>query len=88
MEQPQPQLQTEPQTELHTDDTQKNKNTKNKNADCSRTADSTASADLQKNKGWYKMHDKTDHNLDFNLKKSQIPNRLMVICSKHINLLA
>ncbi|KAG8012610.1 Zinc finger homeobox protein 3, partial [Nibea albiflora] len=51
MERPQPQLQTEPQTELHTDDSQKNKNTKNKNADCSRTADSTASADLQKNKG-------------------------------------
>ncbi|XP_070827527.1 zinc finger homeobox protein 3-like [Chaetodon trifascialis] len=48
MEQPKPQLQTEPQTELHTDE---NKNAKSNNANCSHTADSIASLDLQKNKG-------------------------------------
>ncbi|XP_034390516.1 zinc finger homeobox protein 3-like [Cyclopterus lumpus] len=47
MEQAQPQLQTEPQT----DDTQNNKNTKNTNANCSHTADSSASVDSQKNRG-------------------------------------
>lgn len=66
MEQLQPQLQTEPQTELCTDDTQKNKNTKNNNVNCSDTADSIASVDSQKDKGWYKMDDKTDQNVDIN----------------------
>lgn len=64
MEQPQPELQTEPQMELHTDDTQKNK--KNNNANCSPPADSIASPDSQKNKGWCIMHDKIDHTLDDN----------------------
>ncbi len=62
MEQPWSPLQTEPQTELQTDVTQKNKNTKTNNANCSHTADSMATVDSQKNKGWYAMHDKTDHN--------------------------
>lgn len=66
MEQVQPQLQMEPQTELHADDTQKNKNGKNNNANCSHTADSIASLDSQKNKGWYEMYDTTDHKLDIN----------------------
>jgi len=57
MEQPHPQLQTEPQL----DDTQKNKNTKNINANCSHTADSSASVDSQKNQGWFKMHRKKDY---------------------------
>lgn len=72
MEQPQPPLQTEPQTEteLRADDTQKNKTPKNNNANCSHTADSIASVDSQKNKGWYKMQDKSDNNLDVNYKKS------------------
>lgn len=56
---PQPQPQTDPQTELYTDDTQKNNNTKRSDADCSNAADSTASADVQKNNGWYMRHDKT-----------------------------
>lgn len=64
MEQLQQQLQMEPQTELCTDDTQKNKYTKSNDVNCSHTADSIASVDSQKNKGWYKMHDKTEHNLD------------------------
>ncbi|XP_070686889.1 zinc finger homeobox protein 3-like [Pempheris klunzingeri] len=49
VDQPQPPLQMEPQTELCTDDAEKNKNTNN--ANCSHTADSTASTDSQKNKG-------------------------------------
>ncbi|XP_008304475.1 zinc finger homeobox protein 3-like [Stegastes partitus] len=51
MEQPQSQLETELQTDSHTDDIPKNKTTKNNNANCSHTADPTASTDLQKNKG-------------------------------------
>ncbi|XP_049930031.1 zinc finger homeobox protein 3-like [Epinephelus moara] len=47
MGQPQPELQTEPQT----DDTQKHKNTKDNNANCSDTAETSASVDSQKNKG-------------------------------------
>lgn len=52
MEQPQPQLETELPTESCTDDTQKNKTAKNNNENCSHTADSMASIDSQKNKGW------------------------------------
>lgn len=55
---PQPQL----QTELHTDDT--HKNTKNNDENCSDTADSLASVDSQKNKGWYTRLGKTDQNSD------------------------
>lgn len=55
MEQPQPQLETELQTYSRTDDTQKNKNIKNDNANSFNTADSVASVDSQKNKGWCKM---------------------------------
>lgn len=47
----QPKLQMESQTESHTDDTQINKNTKNNNANTSHTVDTTASDELQKNKG-------------------------------------
>ncbi|KAJ4938583.1 hypothetical protein JOQ06_003196, partial [Pogonophryne albipinna] len=46
-EQPQAQVQMEPEK----DDSQKIKNTKNNNANCSQTADSFISDDLQKNKG-------------------------------------
>ncbi|XP_010783264.1 zinc finger homeobox protein 3-like isoform X2 [Notothenia coriiceps] len=46
-EQPQAQVQMEPET----DDSQKIKNTKNNHANCSQTADSFISDDLQKNKG-------------------------------------
>ncbi|KAK5902350.1 hypothetical protein CesoFtcFv8_007609 [Champsocephalus esox] len=46
-EQPQAQVQMEPEK----DDSQKTKNTKNNNANCSQTADSFISDDLQKNKG-------------------------------------
>lgn len=59
-EQPQAQVQMEPEK----DDSQKIKNTKNNNANCSQTADSFISDDLQKNKGWYKLHYKSDHKLD------------------------
>lgn len=59
MEQPQPELETELQTDLRKADTQIKKTTKN-NANCSDTADSINSVDSQKNKGWCKMHDRTD----------------------------
>lgn len=69
---PQPQLQTDPQTELYTDDTQKNNNTKKSDADCSDVADSTASADVQKNNGWYINHNKSGFVLIYDLKRSTI----------------
>lgn len=46
--------QPRPQTESQADDTPKNKNTENNNnADTSNTIDTTASDDLQKDKGLY-----------------------------------
>lgn len=55
MEQPQPQLETELQADSLTDDIQKNKTTKNSNANSSHAADSCASTNSQKNKGWCKV---------------------------------
>uniref|UniRef100_A0A3B4FIF9 C2H2-type domain-containing protein n=1 Tax=Pundamilia nyererei TaxID=303518 RepID=A0A3B4FIF9_9CICH len=55
MEQPQPQLETELQADSLTDDIQKNKTTINSNANSSHAADSCASTNSQKNKGWCKV---------------------------------
>ncbi|XP_041852190.1 zinc finger homeobox protein 3-like [Melanotaenia boesemani] len=51
VEQPQSPLESELHTDLLTDDIQKNKTTEITNANCSQTADTISSTDLQKNKG-------------------------------------